>query len=435
MARWVYIEDLKQHVGEEVELRGWLHNKRSSGKIRFLIVRDGTGFVQVVAVKNQVAPEVFALLDNLFYEASIVLRGRVREDARAPGGVELDLVDLNVVQNPEDYPIPKVREENIPDVGKLLPLRHLWIRGRRQWAILRIRDEVVRALEDFMHARGFIRLDPPILTAMAVEGTTTLFKIDYFGQPAYLSQSGQLYMEALAMSHGKVYSFGPTFRAEKSKTRRHLAEFWMMEPEWAYATLEDLLALIEDMLVYVVERVLEQRKTELDILERDTAKLEAIRKPFPRITYDDAVKLLREKGFDFPFGEDFGADEETAISESFDRPVMVTHYPAKIKAFYMKRDPEQPDRARCVDVLAPEGYGEIIGGSEREEDHDTLVRYIQEHNLPLEPYRWYLDLRKYGTVPHAGFGLGLERTVAWITGIHHVRETIPFPRLLDRIYP
>jgi len=435
MARWVYIEDLKAHVGEEVELRGWLHNKRSSGKIWFLIVRDGTGFVQVVAVKNQVAPEVFNRLDDLFYEASILLRGKVREDVRAPGGVELDLVDLEIIQNPQDYPIPKVREENIPDVGKLLALRHLWIRGRRQWAILRIRDEVVRALEDFMHARGFIRLDPPILTAMAVEGTTTLFKLDYFGQPAYLSQSGQLYMEALAMSHGKVYSFGPTFRAEKSKTRRHLAEFWMMEPEWAYATLEDLLDLVEDMLVYVVGRVLEKRKTELDILERDTTKLEAVRKPFPRITYDDAVKLLKEKGYDFPFGEDFGSDEETAISESFDRPVMVTHYPAKVKAFYMKRDPERPDRARCVDVLAPEGYGEIIGGSEREEEHDTLVRYIQEHGLPLEPYQWYLDLRKYGTVPHAGFGLGLERTVAWITGIHHVREAVPFPRLLDRIYP
>lgn len=435
MTPWVYIEDLAQHIGEEVEIRGWLHNRRSSGKIRFLILRDGTGFVQVVAVQEQVSQTLMAVLDDLYYEASVIVQGRVRQDPRAPGGVELDLVDLRIVQNPADFLIPKVREDNIPDVGKLLPLRHLWIRGRRQWAILRIRDEIVRALEDFMHSRGFLRLDPPILTAMAVEGTTTLFKLDYFGQPAYLSQSGQLYMEALAMSHGKVYSFGPTFRAERSKTRRHLAEFWMMEPEWAYATLEDLLDLIEDMLVYVVERVLDRRKTELDLIGRNLSPLEAIQKPFPRITYDDAAEILRSKGMDFTFGDDFGADEETVLSQHFDRPVMITHYPAAIKAFYMKRDPHQPDRARCVDVLAPEGYGEIIGGSEREEDYDTLVRYIQEHHLPLEPYQWYLDLRRYGTVPHAGFGLGLERTVAWITGIHHVREAIPFPRLLDRIYP
>ncbi len=432
---WVYVEDLPRHVGEKVELRGWLANRRKSGKLVFLILRDGTGFVQGVVNRAEVDEETFERARRLYYESSVRVTGKVRADSRAPGGVELDVEKIEVIQATTDYPIPKVREENIPDVGKLLAQRHLWIRSRRQWAILRVRDEVQRAIEDFLHQEGFLRLDAPILTTMAVEGTTTLFRTDYFGEPAYLSQSGQLYMEALACSHGKVYCFGPTFRAEKSKTRRHLTEFWMMEPEWAFATLEDLLDLIENLLVYVVARVLERRRRELEMLGRDLTRLEAVQKPFPRITYDEAVEILHKAGLAFTPPDDFGGDEETVISQAFDRPVMVTHYPAEVKAFYMKRDPERPDRVRCVDVLAPEGYGEIVGGSEREDDYETLVQRIREHGLPLEPYQWYLDLRRYGTVPHGGFGLGLERTVAWITGVRHVRETIPFPRMLEKIYP
>ncbi len=427
----VYIEDLKQHVGQEVEIRGWLYNKRSSGKIHFLIVRDGSGFVQGVVIKNQVPEAVFDLYDELTLESSVILRGVVREEPRAPGGYELQVTEVRLVHQAKDYPITK-KEHGI---GFLLPRRHLWLRSRKQWAILRIRSELERAIEDFFVERRFVRVDAPILTPAAVEGTTTLFETDYFGEKAYLSQSGQLYMEAAAMAHGKVYCFGPTFRAEKSKTRRHLMEFWMVEPEVAYATLEDIMDLAEDLVAYLVERVLERRREELKILDRDTSKLEKVQKPFPRIYYSEAVNIVQTAGLPFKPGEDFGGDEETVISESFEKPVMVHHYPARVKAFYMKRDPREPELSLSVDMLAPEGYGEIIGGGQREDDYDTLVQRIREHGLPLEAYEWYLDLRRYGSVPHAGFGLGLERTVAWITGVHHVRETIPFPRLLEKIYP
>ncbi len=427
----VYIEDLKHHVGQEVEIRGWIYNKRSSGKIHFLIVRDGSGFVQGVVLKNQVPEEVFDLYDDLTLESSVILRGVVREEPRAPGGYELQVTDVQLVHQAKDYPITK-KEHGI---GFLLPRRHLWLRSRKQWALMRIRSELEKAIADFFEDRKFVRIDAPILTPAAVEGTTTLFETDYFGEKAYLSQSGQLYMEAAAMAHGKVYCFGPTFRAEKSKTRRHLMEFWMVEPEVAYATLEDIMDLAEDFVVYLVERVLERRREELKILERDTSKLEKVKKPFPRIYYSEAVNIIQAAGLPFKPGEDFGGDEETVISESFEKPVMVHHYPARIKAFYMKRDPKEPDLSLSVDMLAPEGYGEIIGGGQREDDYETLVQRIREYNLPLESYEWYLDLRRYGSVPHAGFGLGLERTIAWIAGVRHVRETIPFPRLLEKIYP
>lgn len=435
MATRIYIEEVKNHVGEEVEIRGWLFNKRSSGKIHFLIIRDGTGFIQGVAVKGEVKDEIFDLYDELTMESSIIIRGIVREDPRAPGGYELQLKDIKIVKKTTNYPIPKVREENIPDVGVLLPKRHLWIRSRRQWAILRVRDEIERAIDDFFKERGFIRIDAPILTPSACEGTTTLFETDYFGEKAYLSQSGQLYMEAACMAFGKVYCFGPTFRAEKSKTRRHLMEFWMVEPEIAWATLDDIMKLTEEFVSYIVERALEKRGEELKILERDTSRLEKVSPPFPKISYGEAIELLKRKGAKIEWGEDFGGDEETLISESFEKPVIIHRYPAKIKAFYMKRDPENEELTLSMDMLAPEGYGEIIGGSEREDDLERLLKRFDEFNLPKEDYEWYIDLRRYGSVPHAGFGLGLERTIAWITGIHHVREAIPFPRLLEKIYP
>jgi asparaginyl-tRNA synthetase len=427
----IWIDELHKHVGEGVEIRGWLYNKRSSGKIHFLLIRDGTGIVQGVMVKNEVPDEIFDLYDNLELETSLIARGSVREDPRAPGGFELGLNEIQIVSPGNNYPITKKSH----GVSFLMPLRHLWLRSRKQWALLRIRDELESAIEDFFRGEGFVRVDAPILTPSAAEGTTTLFKIDYFGEPAYLTQSGQLYVEAACMALGKVYCFGPTFRAEKSKTRRHLTEFWMVEPEIAWATLDDIMDLSERFVSYLVERVLERRGEELKTLERDTSKLENISPPFPRITYDEAVKILKSKGMSFDWGEDFGGDEETIISESFDKPVMVHRYPAKIKAFYMKRDPVREELALCVDVLAPEGYGEIIGGSEREDDLKTLERRIEEFGYRKEDYEWYLDLRRYGSVPHAGFGLGLERTIAWIAGIHHVRETIPFPRLLERMYP
>jgi len=433
--KWVYIEDLKSHIGEEVEIRGWLYNKRSSGKVKFLILRDGSGFVQSVMVKGTVPDELFQQFKDLTLESSIILVGTVREEKRAPGGVELDVKDFRIVQKAIDYPIPKVREENIPDVGVLLPKRHLWLRSKKQWALLRIRDTIEKAIEDFFHERKFVRIDSPILTPSACEGTTTLFKTDYFGEPAYLSQSGQLYVEAACMAHGKVYCFGPTFRAEKSKTRRHLMEFWMVEPEIAYYELDDVMALSEEFVEYLVSRVLNEREEELAILGRDIKKLEKIKRPFARITYDEAVKILKDKGMDFEWGDDFGGDEETAISEAFETPVIIHRYPAKIKPFYMKRDPENPDVVLNMDMLAPEGYGEIIGGSQREDDYDTLLKRFKEENLPIEDYQWYLDLRKYGSVPHSGFGLGIERTIVWISGIRHVRESIPFPRLLEKIYP
>ncbi len=435
MAKWVYIEDLKSHIGEEVEIRGWLYNKRSSGKVKFLILRDGSGFVQSVMVKGTVPDELFQQFKDLTLESSIVLVGTVREEKRAPGGVELDVKDFKIIQKAVDYPIPKVREENIPDVGVLLPKRHLWLRSKKQWALLRIRDTIEKAIEDFFHERRFVRIDSPILTPSACEGTTTLFKTDYFGEPAYLSQSGQLYVEAACMAHGKVYCFGPTFRAEKSKTRRHLMEFWMVEPEIAFFGLDDIMALSEEFVEYLVHRVMNEREEELSILGRDIKELEKIKRPFARITYDEAVRILKERKMDFEWVDDFGGDEETAISEAFETPVIIHRYPAKIKPFYMKRDPDNPDVVLNMDMLAPEGYGEIIGGSQREDDYDTLLKRFEEENLPVEDYRWYLDLRKYGSVPHSGFGLGIERTIVWISGIRHVRESIPFPRLLEKIYP
>ena len=427
----IYIDEAKDHVGEEVELRGWLYNKRSSGKIHFIILRDGSGFMQCVVVKSAVSDEVFELYDELTLESSMIVRGKVREDARAPGGYELDVSTMELVHKAVDYPITK-KEHGI---GFLLPIRHLWLRSRKQWALMRIRAELESAIEDFFNNRGFVRIDAPILTPASVEGTTTLFETDYFGEKAYLSQSGQLYMEAACIAHGRVYCFGPTFRAEKSKTRRHLMEFWMVEPEIAWAVLDDIMKLAEDFVSYLVERVLERRKEELKYLERDLGPLESVKPPFPRISYTEAVEILKEKGMQFEWGEDFGGDEETVISNSFDRPVIVHRYPARIKAFYMKRDPENQELALGMDMLAPEGYGEIIGGGQREEDLSALEQRLQEFNLPRESYEWYLDLRRYGSVPHSGFGLGLERTIAWIAGIPHVREAIPFPRLLEKIYP
>ncbi len=429
--KWIYIEDAGKHVGEEVEIRGWLFNKRSSGRIHFLIVRDGTGFMQAVVVKSEVSDEVFDLYDELTQESSIIVQGVVRADKRAPGGYELTVRNIQLVHRAIDYPITK-KEHGI---GFLLPRRHLWLRSRKQWALMRLRNEVEMAIEDFFQNEKFVRVDAPILTPSACEGTTTLFKTDYFGEPAYLSQSGQLYMEAAAMALGKVYCFGPAFRAEKSKTRRHLMEFWQAEPEVAWATLDDIMDLAENLIAYIVERVLETRQEELKLLERDISKLEAVKKPFYRITYTEAVEIVNKAGLKMEWGEDFGGDEETVLAQQFDKPILVHHYPAKVKPFYMKRDPENPDLALCVDVLAPEGYGEIVGGGQREDDYETLYNRMVEENMPIEDYEWYLDLRKYGSVPHSGFGIGLERTLRWIAGIHHIREAIPFPRLLEKIYP
>ncbi len=428
----VRVADLSSHVGKEVEIPGWVYNLRSKGKIHFLLLRDGSGILQCVCVKNESPGDLFETVGRLTQESSVVVKGTVREDSRAPGGYELDLRGVRVIQRAKDYPItPK---EHGP--GFLMEHRHLWLRSRKQAAIMRVRDELIKAIRDFFHERGFYCVDSPIFTPAACEGTTTLFEVGYFGDKAYLTQSGQLYAEASAMALGKVYCFGPTFRAEKSKTRRHLTEFWMVEPEVAFADLEDVMILAEELVSYVVRRCLQERKRELEELERDTAKLERVSPPFPRITYDEAVDILRKRGFDdFPHGDDFGAPHETAISQEFYLPVMVHRYPANIKAFYMKRDPENPDLALCVDMIAPEGYGEIIGGSEREDDLDTLEKRIEEHGLPREAFEWYLDLRRFGTCPHGGFGLGLERTLAWICGVEHLRECIPFPRMLYKIYP
>ncbi len=427
----VYIEDIHNHVGEEVVIAGWLYNKRSSGKIHFLLVRDGTNIIQCVVVKNECPDEVFEEAPGIPLESSVLVKGVVKEDKRSPLGYELLLTDLRVVHRAEEYPIGK-KEHGI---DFLLDHRHLWLRSRRPFAILRIRHEVVKAIRDFFNERGFVLVDTPIFTPNAVEGTTTLFETEYFGQKAYLTQSGQLYAEAAAMAFGKVYCFGPTFRAEKSKTRRHLTEFWMVEPEVAYFDLDDDMKLAEEFVSYIVQRVLENRRMELEILERDTAPLEKVTPPFPKITYDEAVKILHENGVDFQWGDDFGGADETIISNQFDKPVIVHRYPAEVKAFYMKRDPQNEKLALAMDMLAPEGYGEIIGGSQREDDYDTLLKRLEEHNLPREPFEWYLDLRRYGSVPHAGFGLGLERTVAWICGVQHVRETIPFPRTIYRLTP
>ena len=427
-----YIRDIAAHEGQTVTLKGWLHNRRSSGKIHFLIVRDGTGTIQGVMSKAAVGEEVFQKADHLGQESAIVVHGTVRADKRAPGGYELDVSGFEVVAPAVDYPItPKEH-----GVDYLLDRRHLWIRSPRQAAILRVRHEVINAVRDFFNGRGFILADTPIFTPAACEGTTTLFPVQYFEDTtAYLTQSGQLYNEANAMALGKVYCFGPTFRAEKSKTRRHLTEFWMVEPEMAYANLDDTIDLAESLVAEVVARVLDKRRAELQVLERDTAKLETVKTPFPRISYDDAVARLKAAGQEIEWGGDLGGGDETVLSNMFDRPVAVHRYPSDIKAFYMKPDPERAEVALCVDVLAPEGYGEIIGGGQRLDDYDLLLQRIKDHQLPQEAFEWYLDLRRYGSVPHAGFGMGIERVVTWLCGLEHVRETIPYPRMLYRIYP
>ncbi len=428
----VYIEDIARYDGQAVTLKGWLHNRRSSGKIHFLTLRDGTGFIQCVMTRQAVGDEVFTRADHLSQESAIIVTGVVRADARAPGGYEVDVTGFEIVSESKDYPItPKEH-----GVDFLMDRRHLWIRAPRQQAILRVRHEIINAVRDFFNERGFILADTPIFTPAACEGTTTLFPVQYFeDSTAYLTQSGQLYNEANAMALGRVYAFGPTFRAEKSKTRRHLTEFWMVEPEMAYASLDDVIDLAEALVVYVVGRTLERRKKELRTLERDTSKLEKVQAPFPRLSYDEAAELLKKKGLAFEWGGDFGAPDETAISEEFDRPVCVHRYPSAVKAFYMKPDPQRPEVALGVDVLAPEGYGEIIGGGERLADLDLLLQRIKEHDLPQEAFEWYLDLRRYGSVPHGGFGMGIERVVSWICGLEHLREAIPYPRMLYRMYP
>ena len=428
----MYIDDIARYAGQHVTIRGWLHKRRSSGKIHFLTVRDGTGFIQAVMSKTAVGEQVFRRADHLGQETSLIIEGTARADTRAPGGYEIDVSSLRVVGESQNYPItPKEH-----GVEYLLDRRHLWIRTERQQAILRIRHEIIDAVRDFFNRRGFVLADTPIFTPAACEGTTSLFAAQYFeDQTAYLTQSGQLYNEANAMALGRVYCFGPTFRAEKSKTRRHLTEFWMVEPEIAYATLEDVIDLAEALIVSVVARVLDARQRELTAVGRDTSALERVQAPLPRITYDEAAQILRDKGLPFTWGTDFGGTDETVLSERFDRPVAIHHYPSAVKAFYMQPDPERSDLSLSVDVLAPEGYGEIIGGGQRLDDYDLLLSRIKEHDLPQEAFEWYLDLRRYGTVPHAGFGMGIERVVAWICGLEHVRETIPYPRLLHRLYP
>jgi asparaginyl-tRNA synthetase len=434
------IREIGRHEGQTVTIRGWLYNLRESGKLLFPIFRDGSGIIQGVVAKNAVSPELFDAIKCLTQESSVIVTGRVRADKRAPGGYEIDVTDAQVVQrvNPDD-PYPITPKEH--GVDFLMEHRHLWLRSPRQAAILRVRAEIIKAARDFLDDRGFTLTDPPIITPAACEGTTTLFPVDYFDEQAFLTQSGQLYIEATAMALGKVYSFGPTFRAEKSKTRRHLTEFWMVEPEIAFATLDDLMQLAEEFITFIVKRCLERRRPELETIGRDIAKLEKVDTPFARITYDEAVKMLQEahdKGLvenRFEWGGDLGSPDETYLSSQFDRPLMIHRYPASVKAFYMEPDPQRPELALCVDVLAPEGYGEIIGGSQRMASHELLLERIHQHGLPEEAFKWYLDLRKFGGVPHAGFGMGIERAVAWICGLEHVRETIPFPRMLHRLYP
>ncbi len=434
------IADIGKHEGQSVTIRGWLYNLRESGKLLFPQFRDGSGIIQGVVPKNAVTPEVFEAIKTLTQESSVIVEGKVRADKRAPGGFELDVANVHVVQRvPESSPYPITPKEHGTDF--LMEHRHLWVRSQRQAAILRVRAEIIKAARDFFDERGFTLTDPPIITPAACEGTSTLFPVTYFDEQAFLTQSGQLYVEATAMALGKVYSFGPTFRAEKSKTRRHLTEFWMVEPEVAYAELDDVMELAEGLITFIVKRCLEKRRVDLQTIGRDISKLEKIEAPFPRISYDDAVKNLQEghaKGAlesKFEWGGDLGSPDETYLSAQFDKPVMVHRYPAKVKAFYMEPDPQRPDLALCVDVLAPEGYGEIIGGSQRMASYELLLQRIHEHNLPEEAFKWYLDLRKFGSVPHGGFGMGIERAVAWICGLEHVRETIPFPRMLYRLYP
>ncbi|MCG8604995.1 asparagine--tRNA ligase [bacterium] len=427
----VYIADVANHVGEEVNIYGWMFNKRHSGKLWFMLIRDGSGVIQSVAFKGDVGEDLFARCDEVTQESSVRVTGKVSEDKRAPGGYELQIKDLEILHLADEYPItPKEHGTTF-----LMDHRHIWLRSSRQHAILRIRHEIIRACRDFFDHRGFVLLDAPVFTPAACEGTTTLFETEYFGSKAYLTQSGQLYMEAGAIAFGKVYCFGPTFRAEKSKTRRHLTEFWMIEPEVAYLDLDGNMDLAEDFVEYIVQRVLETRKKELLAIERNLEPLQKVKKPFPRIQYDEAVEILKKNNIDFECGGDFGGTDETIISDQFDRPVLVHRYPAAVKAFYMKRDPEDENKALGVDMLAPEGYGEIIGGGQREDSLEVLENRIREHDLPKQAFEWYLDLRRYGTVPHSGFGLGIERTVAWICGLPHVRETLPFPRLMHRLYP
>jgi len=431
----VTIAELGQYEGQEVTIQGWLYNLRESGKVRFPIFRDGSELVQGVVSKAEVPARVWKQIGALTQESSVIVHGRVRRDARAPGGYELVVKDIEVMQLvPKSQPYPIALKKHSPDF--LLRHRHLWLRSPRQAALMRLRHEVIRAIREFFDNQGFVLTDSPILTPAACEGTTTLFGLDYFDLgKAYLTQSGQLYVEATAMALGKVYCFGPTFRAEKSKTRRHLTEFWMVEPEIAYATLDDLMKLGEELVTYIVQSALARRERELQTLERNTAKLAHIKSPFPRISYDEALKILQRHGSHIRWGEDVGGADETILSHHFDKPVIIHRYPAQAKAFYMEPDPENPKLVLCMDMLAPEGYGEIIGGSQRLSDYETLLKRIRENKLPQEAFEWYLDLRRYGSVPHSGFGLGIERTVAWIAGVEHVRETIPFPRMLYRIYP
>ena len=430
--RIVRISDFRNHVGQEVRVQGWLHNKRSSGKLQFLIVRDGSGFAQAVMAKAAVPEAAWAAAEAMGQESSLELTGRVKEDKRAPGGFEVDVTGLTAVQVAHDYPItPKEH-----GTAFLMENRHLWLRSQRQHAVIRVRHAVVKGVRDYLDDQGFTLVDTPIFTPAACEGTTTLFGVPYFDEgTAYLTQSGQLYNEANAAAHGKVYCFGPTFRAEKSKTRRHLTEFWMVEPEMAFAHLEDAVKVAEGLIVSVIERVLETRKEELKVLERDVAKLGNVKSPFPWLHYDDAIKLIQAKGSETQWGSDFGGTDETVIAEAYDRPVVVHRFPTAIKAFYMEPDPERPELALSADILAPEGYGEIVGGGERMSSAEKLVQRIHEHNLPEDAFRWYIDLRKYGSVPHAGFGMGIERLVTWVCGLEHLRETIAFPRMLYRIYP
>lgn len=431
MKNETYVEDISKFEGQNVTISGWLYNRRSSGKLHFLLVRDGTGTIQAVVSKADVPESVFELCDNLPQESSILVTGKVVADKRSPIGYEIQVKNVELVQAAEEYPItPKEH-----GIEFLMDLRHLWLRSSKQHAILRVRHAVIRACRDFFDGQGFTLVDAPIFTPAACEGTTTLFETDYFGSKAYLTQSGQLYMEAAAMAFGKVYCFGPTFRAEKSKTRRHLTEFWMIEPEMAYCDLDGDMDIAEEFVEYVVQTVIQKCVSELKVLERDISKLETVKRPFPRISYDEAVQIIKQAGLEFQYGNDFGGTDETVISEKFDRPIMVHRYPAAVKAFYMKNDPNDPTKALCVDVLAPEGYGEIIGGGQREDDLNILAQKIQHHNLPMEAFDWYLDIRKYGSVPHAGFGMGIERTVAWICGLKHIREAIPFPRTIYRLKP
>ena len=427
----VRIKELPRHVGESVTIKGWLYNKRTSGKLQFPIVRDGSGFVQCVVSKKEVPEASWNDSDRATQESTVIVTGKVVAEARAPGGVELHVSEVQLIGLAEPYPIsPKEHGTDF-----LMNHRHLWLRSMKQHYVLLVRNEIEMAIRDFFYDRDFVLIDSPILTANAAEGTSTLFETDYFGDKAYLSQSGQLYLEPAAAAFGKVYCFGPTFRAEKSKTRRHLTEFWMVEPEVAFLEFDGLQELAEEFIEYIVGRVLENCPEALKQLERDVTKLENVKRPFPRISYRDAIELLKSKGMPANFGDDIGGDEETVIANSFDRPVLITRYPVGIKAFYMKPDPNDPEVALAMDMIAPEGYGEIIGGSQRIDDHDLLVQRIQEHNLPMEAFQWYLDVRKYGTFPHSGFGMGIERCVAWVTGVPHLRETIPYPRTLNRIYP